>query len=361
MRLLRSFLRLGVIVGPLPITLVNNTVADAAPVMANFQWIVDQVNLNGAGITSVNHGGGDLPTNVAYGNNALAGNASGNDNVAIGSNALAANTTGTANTAIGFEALVANLTGLNNIAIGTQAMVANVSGNTNLAIGVLALSSNLTTGQNVAIGQQSLFLATSTQNVGCGYFSLASVTTGANNSAFGYFAGGVNATGSNNTYVGFQTNANAVNLNNSVALGANALITASNTIVLGDGAITNIRCQVQVINALSDARHKRDVKDLMLGLPFINRLRPVEYRFDNGDPTLRWGFIAQEVEAALPTREHGMAQGTINEPHLEFLCRENNDERTMLLAYISLIAPLVKAVKELSAELDAVKSRLGNR
>ncbi len=43
---LRRFLRLGVIIAPLPNNILDGQIADAAPVMANFQWILSQVNTN---------------------------------------------------------------------------------------------------------------------------------------------------------------------------------------------------------------------------------------------------------------------------------------------------------------------------
>ncbi|MGH7750657.1 MAG: hypothetical protein ACREQ5_38690, partial [Candidatus Dormibacteria bacterium] len=46
--MLARFLRLGVIVGPLPNTLANGTLADATQVMADLNWIVNQVNTNAA-------------------------------------------------------------------------------------------------------------------------------------------------------------------------------------------------------------------------------------------------------------------------------------------------------------------------
>ena len=48
MNILRRFLSLGVIVGPLPNNIVNGTVEDATQVMGNFNWIVSQVNSNAA-------------------------------------------------------------------------------------------------------------------------------------------------------------------------------------------------------------------------------------------------------------------------------------------------------------------------
>jgi hypothetical protein len=54
--------------------------------------------------------------------------------------------------------------------------------------------------------------------------------------ALGYqagFAGTANTTGSNNTYIGYQSQSNANNYSTSTAIGSGAIITASNTIVLG--------------------------------------------------------------------------------------------------------------------------------
>jgi hypothetical protein len=43
-RLIRRFLTLGVIILPLPNNIVNGTLEDAGPVMANFNWLLNQVN-----------------------------------------------------------------------------------------------------------------------------------------------------------------------------------------------------------------------------------------------------------------------------------------------------------------------------
>jgi hypothetical protein len=48
LELLRLFLTLGVIVGPLPNTIANGQTEDAVPVMANYNWILNQVNANAA-------------------------------------------------------------------------------------------------------------------------------------------------------------------------------------------------------------------------------------------------------------------------------------------------------------------------
>lgn len=43
---LRDYLRMAVIINPLPNNIINGQVIDAVPVMANFNWIVAQVNSN---------------------------------------------------------------------------------------------------------------------------------------------------------------------------------------------------------------------------------------------------------------------------------------------------------------------------
>src|SRR5579859_5311212 len=45
-RHIRNLFRLGVIVGPVPNNIVDGTIIDAVPVMANYNWIISQVNAN---------------------------------------------------------------------------------------------------------------------------------------------------------------------------------------------------------------------------------------------------------------------------------------------------------------------------
>ena len=70
-------------------------------------------------------------------------------------------------------------------------------------------------------------------NTAYGYQALLTNTTGANNTAIGYQAGDVNITGAFNTFLGAYADTNSSAWSRSTAIGANALITASNQIVLG--------------------------------------------------------------------------------------------------------------------------------
>jgi hypothetical protein len=114
-----------------------------------------------------------------------------------------------------------------------------------------------------------------------GVGALGSNTTGDSNTAVGFEAGETNATGTTNTFIGFRADAFADGITNGTALGAGAVVGASNSIVLGNTSISAIFADVS-ITAVSDRRRKKDIRalDADLGLDFIEKLKPVSYRFD---------------------------------------------------------------------------------
>jgi hypothetical protein len=142
----------------------------------------------------------------------------------------------------------------------------------------------------------------------------------------------------------------AAGYTNSTAIGSGAVITGSNRIILGNTSITGIYASVTSITAISDRRHKKDITDIDLGLSFINTLHPVSYRFNNGDDTLRYGLIAQDVEASLPDNLKSLVGK--GENGLALLDRENNAEKTYRLNYFELLAPIVKAIQEIDAAVE---------
>jgi quinol monooxygenase YgiN len=64
--LLRSLFGLGVIIPPLPFTIVNGTLEDANPVMANFNAIVAAVNANEPGCLLYTLNRGDDPQTYVF-------------------------------------------------------------------------------------------------------------------------------------------------------------------------------------------------------------------------------------------------------------------------------------------------------
>ena len=127
----------------------------------------------------------------------------------------------------------------------------------------------------------------------------------------------------------------------------------------------------------SDVRTKNDIQNATLGLNFIKKIRPVSFLINKGRVDLsniekdeegninpdsvieipgrrrHYGFIAQEVKEVLdelgdtPDMDFaGWSIGDISDP-----------DSQQALAYDEFIAPLVKAVQELSARLEALENK----
>jgi len=183
---------------------------------------------------TIGRGSGNISTNTALGGVTLLDNTTGDLNTAVGFEALHANTTGSANVGVGYEALNSNTTGTLNTAIGTGVLRTN-TGSSNTGVGFEALNANTTGNSNVSVGQSSMTdNTTGSSNVGVGDDVLDQNTTGSFNVGVGDGAGRINKTGSYNTFLGYDTDISGnVVYNHSTALGADAIIDASNQLVLG--------------------------------------------------------------------------------------------------------------------------------
>lgn len=190
-----------------------------------------------AALSSIISGNG----NTAVGSSALGSNTYGHQNTANGFSALASNTSGGSNTAIGAGALNLNTTGASNTGCGTMALQYNSSGTGNVATGLNALNKNTIGNFNNAYGNASLFAnTTGSNNTVVGTSALRENTTGTGNTALGYQAGyttapaNANTTGTNNTFIGYNSGpGTSSQLTNATAIGYNALVSQSNSLVLG--------------------------------------------------------------------------------------------------------------------------------
>lgn len=325
--------------------------------------------------------------NVTIGGNAGHAATSCSQLTAIGANAAAALTSGAGVTAIGYQALGAATIGGNNVAVGAYALASAVGVGLNTAIGAEAmryandagLGSNgyntalgyralkgstsppNNTGQyNTAIGANALQAATAgSTNCALGYNALGSLNTGTSNVAIGYNAGSAGTaitSGGNNTFIGFGSGGNSASLTNATAIGNGASATGSNQIVLGNNAITAIYAAVTSLSAISDQRHKQDIDPLPFDpLVLLAALKPRQYRL-KGDPTLRYGFIAQDLAAALPAPAAQSAKAE-NGQGLALIQQADDDQRSYRVNYAELIAPLVGAIQALIARLEALEAR----
>jgi hypothetical protein len=364
--------------------------ASANPTISGTLTALGDAKLNGI---TVGMGGGNVYTNTASGLNALSKNTTGIQNTASGQAALSANTTGSRNTASGQAALSANTTGSQNTANGAGALTSNTTGGWNTASGQNALSANTTGIQNTASGQSALYSnTTGNSNTANGAGALTSNTTGSQNTASGQGALSANTTGSWNTANGV----NALSLNtgyiNVSGFGYDAQVTGSSQLQLGNTG-TTVFAQ-SAVQTRSDIRDKADIRDITLGLEFVNALRPVDFKWDlredyrpNPPETpadnaseedkaayevakTEWlesvklanishdgtkkrnrfhhGLIAQEVKAVLDAK--GIDFGGFQDHSVK------GGDDVFSIGYEELIAPLIKAVQELSAEVAALKA-----
>jgi len=116
----------------------------------------------------------------------------------------------------------------------------------------------------------------------------------------------------------------------------------------------------------SDVRDKTDIADLDYGLDFVNSLRPVSYRYAFRNEEVEgvrthMGFVAQEVEEVLGDEASNMGVWTTSEFEETGDWDENDepiysDADRQGLRYGEMVAPLVKAVQELTSRIAALEA-----
>jgi hypothetical protein len=292
-------------------------------------------------------------------NNVRAGRLS-NNNTSFGYNSFNTTATGSNNVALGNNAAFANTTGYSNVAVGVGTLLQNDRGNRNVAVGDSALYSNRWTNIDE-------FSTAGNQNTAVGSKALHLNTDGQNNAALGV-AAGYKSRGSNNVFIGKDADVNNFNVTytNSIAIGANTVVTASQQVRIGNG-VTSIGGPVAWTNT-SDGRFKTRVTENVPGLAFIANLRPVSYNFNwkemdmylTGKPThtdehyaelgriSHTGFIAQEVEQA--AKAAGFQFSGVDAP--------KNDGDVYGLRYSEFVVPLVKAVQEQQDIINELRSQI---
>ncbi len=186
------------------------------------------------------------------------------ENVFVGSNAGHTNTNGYQNTFLGSYTGYLNTTGAFNVFLGDQAGYSNTTAQFNTMVGSesgwqnTASSNTLIgslTGWNLKTGATNTFVGVST-----GYHD----SSGSHNVMVGYNAGQYNFAGSNNTYLGdYSGTGDTVgtrnlllgyiaivatgHLSNAAAIGANSVVSASNSMVLGSiNGVNNATSDVNV-------------------------------------------------------------------------------------------------------------------
>ena len=112
-------------------------------------------------------------------------------------------------------------------------------------------------------------------------------------------------------------------------------------------------------STFSDARVKNSVETLNAGLNEIMELRPVKFKYNHNidnDDKLRFGLIAQEVEAVLPSIVSNEDVDT--DPKTGEIVRTTGEFKT--LNYMDLIPVLVKAIQEQQERIEELESTIEN-
>ena len=228
---------------------------------------------------------------------------------------------------------------------------------------------------SVAIGYQALerqdfATATNSLNTAVGFNAGEQITTGVQNTLLGASTASTLTTGSNNIILGYFSNVSASGAASQSVLGFGVTCVGDGNFTFGDGTTdSNIANGATSITAPSDERYKENIADSTAGLSFLNDLRPVTFQWKkekdvpsdhrsyvagsdkrvmNSNGETNHGFIAQEVKAAIDN--HAELKDGFD------MWMEDDADGRQRVAPAALIPMLVKAIQELSAEVDKLKS-----
>jgi hypothetical protein len=165
------------------------------------------------------------------------------------------NTSGSANSYYGYFSGQLTTTGGENCYFGASAGRANTSGNENAGFGRMAGFLNSIGNFNSYFGGHAGHNSTGNENTLIGDSAAVLTTSGNQNTALGRLAGNTNVTGSQDLFVGYNADASANNLVNATAIGTNAFVGASNSMVLGsingvNGATTDMKVGIGITSPL---------------------------------------------------------------------------------------------------------------
>jgi hypothetical protein len=256
------------------------------------------------------------------------------DNIAIGYGSLQNLSQGCENIGIGFDAGNRLISGTCNIYIGTTGGYEYANGNISIGCSALGFTNPNPepSPEIIAIGRFALgdvrFTPNIRNSIAIGILA-AACGMGAESVAIG------NATLGCTSYSGI----------NNVALGRcsqPASVTSANSITLGNSSIQRFFAGTAAFTPLSDARDKKSIEDIPVGLNFIRELRPVKFTWNMRDDgrvgDKDTGFIAQELRDVVEK---------YNIKNWLTLVNEENPEK-LEIQPSKLLPIIVKAIQELT-------------
>lgn len=259
-------------------------------------------------------------------------------------------TTSTGNLFAGYKTGFSNTGGSYNTFLGTQSATGGNSGHENVFVGYSTGIKNSLGNYNVFLGSQS---------------------------------GKTNHYGSNNTYVGYKTDG-AEDILNATAIGANAKVTLSNSLVLGYKANVGIGISAPAFQlhlstdaaakagspdwiVASDSRLKKNIASFTDGLNLLQQIKPVWFQYngkagiETGDKKFV-GIIAQEMQKIAPytigtfTHQDSLGNKT------EYLDYDANAVTYILINSVKEQQQIIEQkdaeLKKVNADVEALSKRL---
>lgn len=360
-------------------TIRNETTGNTAIGRNSMGWTIKPQYCTAVGYNSLEKALEGKNT-VSIGMNSAYNTIKSRNSVVVGTYANTNNSTSEGDVSIGASAMSEVPHSNWNVAIGYQALQGSgiVKGTTisdNIAIGRFAQSNTQgVTNSNTGIGSSSLRYNQGSYNSALGQQALQDVT-GSYNTAVGYNAGRGNKNVTNMTALGYNALNSTANegFTNITGVGQNSTVTGSNQLQLG-----NSTTNPYAFNALqlrSDERDKMDIEDTQLGLDFINKLRPVQYR-----QNFRESYIDYDEEGnAIQIENDGSRAGqrkhqgliaqevkdVIDELGVDFAGFQdhsvNGGQDVLSIGYEELIAPLIKSVQQLTERVQELEVQLSTK
>jgi hypothetical protein len=150
----------------------------------------------------------------------------------------------------------------------------------------------------------------------------------------------------------FETTAQGIKITGTDSGGGRVIPAADNAGYIGENshrwiAVYAVNGSIQT----SDKTEKNTIVESDLGLNFVNKLKPVSYKWNAkqlGNKT-HYGLIAQDIEEAVKSEGKTLD---------DFAAVTKEDGVAMGLGYCELLSPLIKAVQELSAEVTTLKTKV---
>ena len=233
------------------------------------------------------------------------------------------------------QVLQASTSSNGQVSVGVEAGTRH--GKNNTVVGGKAFSQARAGEDNTVIGAKSLMTVRerrrgkSDKNTTLGSETLRILSAGNENIAIGYKAGSSNSAGSGNVYIGAYAGSEKPTRESNKLYIANS---SQQQLITGDfrkgKVIVNGELNARALTQSSDARLKKDIDPINLGLEAILQLEGKTYKWSDASRSQQThiGLIAQEVEKVIP----------------EVVTEDENGFKA--IAYAKLTTILIEAIKE---------------